>query len=84
MPGGGSTIGRDLPPGHLTFAGLSRATGVPVDTLRRWYRIGALQAAYQKTYGEIRVNVFTLDAIVQVKKLRGDEKTESLEVESDS
>lgn len=68
--GGGPTIGKDLPPGHMTFSGLSEVTGVPVDTLRRWHKSGVLKEAGKVQYGELNVNTFNLDSVVQVKKLR--------------
>lgn len=67
---GGKTIGKDLPPGHITFADLARLTSVPVGTLRRWRKQGKLPAAGSKRYGKLTVHTFDLDSIVRVKKLR--------------
>lgn len=77
----GRTIGKNLPHGHMTFVGLAKATGVPADTLRRWYKAGELKHAYREPYGKVEVAIFTLDSIVQVKKLR-DEKNSSLNTDS--
>ncbi len=69
---GGPTIGKDLPPGYMTFSGLEKATGVPAPTLRRWHRRGRLAAADSRQYGNLTVHLFNLDSIVQVKKIRGE------------
>lgn len=84
MGRGGSTIGKSLPSGHMTFAGLAKATGIPVDTLRRWHKNGELRDAGQVDYGKLKVWVFDLDSIVSARRLRDSKSRRTSSANTDS
>jgi DNA-binding transcriptional MerR regulator len=56
---------------YFTISETSEITGIPVSTLRRWYRTGRTRAPSQEVhYGRLKINLYTAEDLEELKLLR--------------